>query len=161
MTEQHKFEAANLGKAPFRFIGFYQAKFQAMPGAPIRAGASCDYCGTAIMDCFKCVSSDGHEFKVGSDCIRKVGDHGLIKHVDKIKREASAKKRGEKKVFVGETLRALLAEMKPRLERMPHPFAGYAAQGKTMYDSVMNRYNSSGAAGRERLLKELSALPDE
>lgn len=113
------------------------------------------------MDCFKCVSSDGHEFKVGSDCIRKVGDKGLLKHVDKIKLNAARAKRNEKKAFIGEQLRALLPTLKARLDRIPHPFPAYAAQGKTMFDSVMNRYNNSGAAGRERLFKELTALPEE
>jgi hypothetical protein len=75
----HVFERAGLGKAPFRFAGFFEKKFQAHPGAPIQAGGSCDYCGTAIMGCYQVVSSDGRKFKVGCDCIEKTGDAGLIK----------------------------------------------------------------------------------
>lgn len=49
MTETiHPFEAANLGIAPFRFVGCTENVFVAHPGAVPKAGGSCDYCGNGI-----------------------------------------------------------------------------------------------------------------
>lgn len=89
-TPVHRFEAAGLGKAPFRFVGFQVVKFQACPGAPIQPGTSCDYCGTGIMNVFRCESSDGKTFKVGCDCIAKVGDAGLMRAVKRVQAKARA-----------------------------------------------------------------------
>ncbi len=77
----HRFEAAGLGKAPFRVEGFQVSKYQACPGAPIQAGSSCDYCGQAIMLVFAISSADGRRFKVGCDCVLKTGDAGLANAV--------------------------------------------------------------------------------
>jgi len=57
MTDQnqnpiHRFEAAGLGTAPFKVVGFSVEKFQACQGAPIQCGTSCDYCGTGIMNTY-------------------------------------------------------------------------------------------------------------
>jgi len=68
----HPFERANLGKAPFRVVGNYVAKYQACPGAPIQPGAACDYCGTGIMDVYVVRSADKREFEVGCDCVARV-----------------------------------------------------------------------------------------
>ncbi len=77
----HKFEAAGLGKAPFRVVGFSVRKYQACYGAPIQPGASCDYCGTGIMNVYTIASSDERRFVVGCDCVAKTGDAGLRKQV--------------------------------------------------------------------------------
>ena len=71
----HLFEQAGLGKAPFRFVAVRENVFRA--GDCIKAGGSCDFCGTGIR--WECVieSADGHKHVVGSDCIHKVGDKGL------------------------------------------------------------------------------------
>jgi len=81
MATLHRFEAAGLGKAPFRFVDFQVCKWQACPGAPVVAGSSCDYCGQAIMLVFQILSADGRRFKVGCDCVAKVGDAGLMNAV--------------------------------------------------------------------------------
>ncbi len=102
MSNVHPFEAAGLGKAPFKFIGHYESKFQACPGAPVKAGSCCDYCPASIMQVFMVRSADGKEFKVGSDCIMKVDDRELVAAVKvveavaaKAKRLAAASKRRE------------------------------------------------------------------
>lgn len=77
MEKVHRFEAAGLGKAPFRFVGYEKRTFQACVGAPVQVGGSCDFCGTGIMHTFYCESADNKRFKVGSECIAKVGDTGL------------------------------------------------------------------------------------
>jgi hypothetical protein len=81
----HRFEAAGLGKAPFTFVDFQVMKFQACQGAPIQCGTSCDFCGAGIMNVFRVRSSDGRQFKVGPDCIAKVGDAGLMQAVKRVR----------------------------------------------------------------------------
>ncbi len=92
----HKFEKAGLGLAPFKYAGFELKLYKPAPGVPARAGSSCDYCGNAIARCFWVVSADGRRFKVGSDCIAKVGDAGLNKaiapEIRQARREAEAAK---------------------------------------------------------------------
>lgn len=73
----HPFQAAGLGKAPFTLTGYRESTFQAAPGEPVRAGSSCDYCGTAIRHVYEIRSSDGKEFKVGSECVRRTKDRQL------------------------------------------------------------------------------------
>jgi hypothetical protein len=82
----HRFEAAGLGKAPFTYEGFQVSKWQACPGAPVQAGSSCDYCGQSIMLVFAIRSADGRRFKVGCDCVAKVGDEGLLSAVKRAQR---------------------------------------------------------------------------
>lgn len=80
-TTIHPFEAAGLGLAPFRVVGFSVCKYQACQGAPVQPGASCDFCGTGIMNVFRIRSSDGREFKVGCDCVEKTADKKLTGEV--------------------------------------------------------------------------------
>lgn len=77
-THTHVFTEAGLGEAPFRFTGIRENLFQAAPGAPVRGGGSCDFCGQGIRYECAIISKDGKHHVVGQDCIRKVGDRGLI-----------------------------------------------------------------------------------
>lgn len=83
----HKFERSGLGKAPFRCVGMTEKVYRAAPDAPAQPGGSCDYCGTGIRYCFGIRSSDGRSFIVGSECVNKTGDAGLVVAV---KREMKA-----------------------------------------------------------------------
>lgn len=91
----HCFENAKLGKAPFRVVGFEVRKYQACPGAPVQPGASCDYCGTGIMNVFhiKGAGVEDTPFKVGCDCVAKTGDGGLRKAVNGLIRAYRNEKR--------------------------------------------------------------------
>lgn len=104
----HRFELAGLGKAPFRFAGFSVETYQACHGAPTQPGTSCDYCGTGIMNVCHVESADGKTFKVGIDCIQKVGDAGLI-------HPAKAAKKAHKRAKVDEA-RKLAREARERAE---------------------------------------------
>ena len=75
----HCFEKAGLGIAPFKVTGFSTMKYQGSPDAPVQPGGTCDYCGTAIMYVCHIRDNHGHTFKVGSDCVNRTGDAGLIK----------------------------------------------------------------------------------
>lgn len=77
LVSKHVFEEAGLGKAPFRFMGISQNLFKA--GDAVKPGGTCDYCGTGILHEYKIVSADNKSFVVGSNCILKTGDKGIIK----------------------------------------------------------------------------------
>lgn len=81
----HPFEAAGLGLAPFKFVGCYKNVFVACPGAPAKAGGTCDFCYQGIMYCNTVQSSDGKQFVVGCDCIRRLGsaDNRLLSQAER------------------------------------------------------------------------------
>lgn len=102
----HEFEAAGLGKAPFKFLFIYKipssSLAEANPDAynaalremPKGCGCgTCQFCGRAIM--FNCIieSSDGKRFAVGTECVNKTGDRGLIKKVTMAARKLAREKR--------------------------------------------------------------------
>lgn len=102
----HKFELAGLGKAPFKCVGLaqipspslaeanpdaYNNALRALP--PDFGCGTCHYCGQAIMNCYLIVSSDGHKFAVGCECVRKTGDAGLTDKTKALKRQADREKK--------------------------------------------------------------------
>lgn len=82
----HPFEVAGLGLAPFRFVGMTENVYSAAPGHS-QPGGSCDYCCNGIKYECHIVSSDGKRFKVGTDCVLKLGraDNRLISSVKRAK----------------------------------------------------------------------------
>lgn len=72
----HPFEAAGLGKAPFKCVGYEYRTFQACQGAPVQVGGSCRYCGQGICHTYLIKSSDGKTFPVGSNCVEKTNSKG-------------------------------------------------------------------------------------
>jgi len=66
MTNTHKFTESGLGEAPFRFVDVDEKP------------DGCGHCGTGIRIRFHIVSADGVRSVVGSTCIQKTGDQGLI-----------------------------------------------------------------------------------
>jgi hypothetical protein len=79
----HPFELAGLGLAPFRFAGYRENVHKC--GDHVKAGGSCDYCGTGIRyECF-IQSHDGKIFKVGTDCVLKLQreDNRLINEMER------------------------------------------------------------------------------
>jgi len=94
----HPFEAAGLGKAPFKCTGMSENVF-VIPGfgGGSKAGGSCQYCGTGIRYEYHIVSSDGKKFHVGCDCVEKVSAKGsrLLTEAEKVKRDFDRNKREE------------------------------------------------------------------
>ena len=84
MNVTHIFENSGLGKAPYQYAGCTQNR------------SVCQYCGTIIRYQFWLLSSDGRKFFVGSDCINKSGDSGLMYHVKKERSKISKEKRAIK-----------------------------------------------------------------
>ena len=156
----HKFERAGLGKAPFRCIGFERRTFQAAPGAPVQAGGSCDYCSTAITDHYIIRGADGSEFKVGSSCVAKAGDRGLVneakKRANKIKRAALAERNAARIAAAITVLRTLVARKKLRAVDHTHKWA--ADKGLTALDQVVFLLRKGGNSGKIRAVRLINKL---
>ena len=162
LVGKHAFEAAGLGLAPFRFVGMSE-NIITYPDGTTKAGGSCDYCGTGIRYQCAIVSTDGKRAVVGCECIRKVGDTGLLKAYEQSP-ELRAHKRKlawEKAQRVAAELETLIATNSARLSAMPHPY-GFTdratGQPLTRLDSVKWLFSRSGAAGRASLLKGLKKI---
>lgn len=127
----HKFELAGLGKAPFVFVSFEVKRGPikladgSEVGAPGQPMGTCQYCGTGIANCFNVRSADGRKFYVGSDCIAKVGDAGLMKAVKKIVSEATKARKREREAKAEEAAKEvcerLMAEFGEQFKTVPHP----------------------------------------
>jgi hypothetical protein len=123
----HPFERAELGAAPFRFVGT-TVKLHECPGEMPRAGSSCDYCGTCIaLECW-IESADGRRFKVGCDCVNKTGDKALIvkataaqKAHDRARRAANARRREAAAMLRIWTAWAQWDRVRPSFAAQPHP----------------------------------------
>jgi len=106
----HTFEAHGLGKAPFSVVGYYSipsaslgehnptAYNNALAAMPPEFGCGiCAFCGAALVHNCLIKSADGKTFSVGSDCVLKTGDMGMIDmekfYKKKAAREASDKAR--------------------------------------------------------------------
>lgn len=87
----HRFEAAGLGKAPFKVVGCREIIHTA--GGVSKAGGTCDFCGTGIRYAFLIESSDGKIFKVGSDCVKRTGDSALERQTKYAKAEYEEEKK--------------------------------------------------------------------
>lgn len=152
----HVFEHAGLGRAPFRVVGHTVEKFQAHPGAPVKAGTSCDYCGTAIADTYWIKSADGKKFKVGSDCVFRTGDTRLRRQVNEVKRKArhasqDAKIDGVKERLADPVVREALAAK-------PHPVPYMAKSGKTLLDWADWMMGHAGRSGKVKVGKAIAGI---
>jgi len=82
--QTHAFTESGLGKAPFTFSGISEGS------------TGCAHCGTGIVNQFHIVSDDGIHSVVGSTCIQKSGDQGLI-DIAKAEKNAKARKKAHAK----------------------------------------------------------------
>lgn len=123
----HAWELAGLGKPPYKFVSWSYRVFRACPDAPAQAGATCQFCGHAIMNCCEIKSADGKEFIVGCDCVERIGEKGIVeqfktspeyrKHQEKVRRE--------KAVYAGDRVRQLLNDNRAKFVSLPHPYGFY------------------------------------
>ena len=165
-TTIHPFEAAGLGKAPFRFVGMTEErgpiKRVGADGAVLEIGApgqpmgTCDYCGQGIALVCAIESADGKRFKVGSDCVLKVcrADNRDSRLIDPVKRavnqhkSALARARREKKK---DAERARIAAAREAFN--PADFAGEphpAIGDKTLADDIEFLFVRAGHNGQLR-----------
>lgn len=139
----HIFEAAGLGTAPFKYLGYEKNRL-----------TGCQYCGTAIMYRFYLKSADGKTFFVGSDCILKSGDAGLRKSVDKVKAEINRAKRDADAAEARETLCTVLGSdiLSDIVRDFPHP-KGFS--NLTLLDYAEWMKKNAGDSGRIATAKML------
>lgn len=141
----HVFEAAGLGKGPFKL-------------AHVTAeGGHCQFCATAIVFRFYIKGQDSREFFVGSDCVMKTGDVGLMRVVEaevkKRQAELRHKRDAEKMAAIKDRLAdpTVIAE----LSAQPHPYDYYAKQGKTRKDYIDYVMRFGGKTAKLALAKTL------
>lgn len=157
----HVFERAGLGKAPFQFIGM-ERKVGPIKlangmecGAPGQAMGSCEFCGTGIADCCQIRSADGKTFIVGTTCVNKTGDIGLIKAYKRSPeyRDHQRKTRHDRETKKIEELKSKMEDpaTRERLSSMPHPSEYH--KEKTALDYAEWMMDHSGNSGKIRLLK--------
>ena len=164
----HVFERAGLGRAPYTLTAVEYLRFQACPGAPWRSGASCDYCGTGIVETCWLLSADGRRFKVGNDCIRRAGDRGLRRAIDAdptVRAARRARAQAQVARDVARIARAVdaLSAVRSQLAALPHPNAALAGQGRTLTDWCEWMLAHAGRAGKlrvARLIEQALALAD-
>lgn len=159
---KHAFEVAGLGLAPFRFVGASENVIT-YPDGTQQAGGSCDYCGTGIRTEYHVRSADGKLFKVGCNCIAKVGDAGLMKAY-----KTSPEYRAKQRQLRAEKARAVYAELKTLVESsasvlssMPHPYGFIDRQtgrALTLLDSIQWTISNAGAAGQASALRHVKAI---
>lgn len=164
---KHAFELAGLGAAPFRFVGMDE-NFITYPDGTTQAAGCCDYCFTGIRYQCHVQSADGKRFKVGCDCIAKVGDKGLLAAY-KTSPELRAHKRtlaSAKDDRITAEIRQLISQHGAAFEAQPHS-RGFIDRslGKerpmTRLDEINWCFDHCGASGRARNLEWLKRLVSE
>lgn len=162
-NQVHPFEKAGLGLAPFRFVGMAQqdrrygevilnrAEYEKTGIAlTTKPGGTCAYCGTAIVNMYDIVSSDGKKFHVGCECVNKTGDTKLVKAVNvQIQRNNKAK-RDQKAAEVKAELQAILKDLEKR-----HTLMGVQLQRGNLLERAEWFFVCAGATGRAKVLKEV------
>ena len=133
-----------LGKAPYQLVHAGEGE------------TACDYCGTYIRNVFVCKGSDNKKFVLGSSCVEKLGDKGLIKEVKEAQKRKNQEKKwaeqaerqqayiirrqeelAEQEAQKAERIEVMKAEFQkvlPKIKDTPHPNAYFASKGKTMLD---------------------------
>lgn len=159
----HAFELAGLGKAPFQYVGMNENLHVPYPGAPVEAckpGGTCAYCGNGILYEFIIRSSDGKQFKVGSDCVRKVDEGGLRKVIDRkvaeMRRVANIKRQDARIARA----KALLPSVEAKLAAIPHPNKDRAARGESKLSCILWYLANAGRSGQSwaaKVIEEAAA----
>ncbi len=141
----HLFEAAGLGKGPFKLHSV------------TAEGGHCQYCSTPIVFRFYLMGRDGSVFFVGSDCVMKTGDAGLMKVVEmevkKRQKELREKREAAKMAAIKDSLSR--QEVQDRLAAQPHPNRFFAKNGKTMKDYVAYIMRYGGKTAQLKLAKDI------
>jgi hypothetical protein len=160
----HVFTKSGLGIGPFRCVGVFQKVGPiVMPdgteiGSPGQAMGVCAHCGTGIADCYQIRSADGKQFVVGSSCVEKTGDAGLIKSYKNSPavRALNATKRKALDERKSSELTELLAKHKDALSSKT--VTRYNGEIESLYDSLVRAISYCGASGRARYLKHVKGL---
>ena len=152
--EKHTFEIAELGMAPFKIIACREEIFQAHPSAPCKPGGTCAYCGRAITCVFVVDDVKGIKIKIGSSCIKKTGDKGMV---DLVKRELRKRQQDKERIRIIEG-KNNFQEVKQLLQKEPHPNTYRARLGDTMADWVQWMLENAGHTGMLTATRQIEKL---
>lgn len=166
-TAAHPFTRAGLGAAPFRYLGeraqtiaYGQRVILEVDGYQVttKAGGTCAYCGTFIVNMHNVRSADGKVFHVGIDCLEKVyGPTHKITHAAKRAMASQAKARDAAKIAAA--AQALtLEQIRAALAAQSHPSPARAARGETLLDSVVWMMAHAGQTGKLKTARTVLAL---
>ena len=159
---QHCFERAGLGLAPFKYTGSYESRgpitlvqngVEVQVGAPGQPMGSCAYCGQGIAILCGITSSDGKKFVVGSDCVNRTGDAGLV---DYVKRDVARRRtamRHEREAAQLREAKLKLPTLQEAWSKLPHP-RGF--EGKSLYDWAVWMMLCAGAKGHKEVYKRMA-----
>ena len=165
----HKFEAAGLGKAPFRLIDVYEKRGPlqladgTLVGAPGQPMGTCRYCGTGIAVCCVIQDAEGATFEVGSECVKKrhatdAADTRLELELRSRKNDLAREKRRARGAEARKRLQGLIARHGPAMSARPHPY-GFTEYGTgrplTFLDYLKYSVASVGATNIVRLEKAI------
>lgn len=151
---KHAFEVAGLGLAPFKFVGASENVITHGDGTQ-QAGGCCDYCFTGIRTECHVLSADGKRFKVGCNCIAKVGDAGLLKaykqspEYRKHQRDLRNARNAAKEANARAEVAVLIFENAEVLVSRPHPYGftdRVTGEKMTALDYVAWTFTNRGAA---------------
>lgn len=144
----HLFEAKGLGKAPFKVVRVTSEC------------GNCEYCNTAIVYRFYLKGADNKIFFVGSDCVHKTGDVGLIHVVEAEVKKRQAEMRKMRDDAKLEEYKTLMADpvVIEKMKNLPHPTRWYASQGRTLHDYAVFAMRYAGKAAKIKFLKTLKTL---
>lgn len=146
---------AGLGKPPYAYRGCGENIYIAAPGAPSQPGGTCDYCGNGIMMEFYFKSSDGKRFKVGSDCVRKADDKGLVDLIKRDKAKIETEKRNARETARIEREEPIFRQIIEQFASEPHPHPYHAEQGKTKKDYYEYLWERAWQSGKIKLLRQI------
>ena len=159
MSKKHVFEIAELGKAPFKFIGVEKVTYQACPGAPIQPGGACDYCGTGISIWCWIEDSEGKRFKVGSECVNKVSSDKAFREDAKYAiARYRTQERNQKEHQRIQRGRELVSDLAATLRHMPHSQPWAREKGMTKLDEIQWWFSNAGHKGMLDTTKWLEKL---
>ena len=166
----HRFEAAGLGKAPFRFIGVETNSDRAALNREAESNGlmfttnyctSCDFCGMAINDAYRLQSADGNRFKVGCECVKKTGDAGIVRQIDETRKRLAREKRHAREAARIVEGKAWIVANRARLEATPHPDKQRAARGDTLASMLDWFFTHAGTTGRLGALRAAKKILGE
>ena len=118
---------------------------------------SCDYCGNGIALCCQIRSADGKEFIVGSDCVRKTGDRGLCREVDRDRRKLQVTREEGRINSMRERVESD-ADLRCMLSGKTHPQDWRHEQGESLLDSVEWMMRNAGHSGRINTVRRIEKL---
>lgn len=164
----HPFEAAGLGKAPYRLLRVEVKVHTAggtMAGRVEQPAGTCDFCLNGIKNVYVLKAACGARFGVGCDCVERIsertsGDAALAYQVKAAKAKAAKAARLANAKRDAQTVADMLADeaTRARIANHPHPTAFMARSGHTLADWAEWMLDNAGASGVTKVRRALAKV---